>query len=172
MIGFRKLIPACAAIMLGIMLISLGGCYTFKGYSIDPEIETFYVDQFDIRAFSAPPNINQTFSEQFKLKINRESRLVLDSRNPDIVFSGAITRYNVSSVSPEPGETTALQRLDITVEVVYTNKRDLEDTWKQNFSFFADFSPDQNLLDVQDQLIETIFTQIQEDIFNKAFANW
>lgn len=155
-----------------LVLLAATGCYTFKGYSISPEIETFFVEQFENKAFNAPPNINQTFSESFKLKINRESRLVLDSRNPDILFSGAITRYTVTSVSPEPGETTALQRLDVTVEVEYTNTRDLEDQWKQSFSFFADFLPDQNLLDVQDQLIETIFIQIQEDIFNKAFANW
>ena len=159
-------------LLAGLSLVVLTGCYTFKGYSIDPSLETFYVDQFENRAFAAPPNINQTFSEQLKLKVNRESRLTLDERNPDLVFSGAVTRYNVSSVSPEPGEFAALSRLEITVAVNYENTQDMDENWEQDFSFFADFSPDQNLLDVQDELIETIFDQILEDIFNKAFANW
>ena len=148
------------------------GCYTFKGFSIDPELETFYVEQFENKAFNAPPNINQTFTETLKIKVSRESRLVINELNPDIKFDGTITRYQVSAVSPEPGEVTALQRLDITVDVEYYNMRDLEDTWRQSFTFFADFSPGQNLLDVQDELIAIIFEQIQEDIFNKAFANW
>jgi hypothetical protein len=125
-----------------------------------------------VAAPNAPPNINQTYSESLKLKISRESRLLLDERNPDIQFGGSITRYNVSAVSPEPGEFAALQRLEITVQIEYTNFTDPEDEWTQPFSFFADFAPSQNLLDVQDELIVTIFDQINEDLFNKAFTNW
>ena len=158
-------------IVLAIALVQ-AGCYSFKGFSVDPSLSTFRVAQFGVTAPNAPPNINQTFTEGLKRKISRESRLVLDENNPDIQFGGTVTRYHVSAVSPEPGEFAALQRLEITVNVEYTNYRDPEDTWTQNFSFFADFAPEQNLLDVQDDLITIIFTQIEEDIFNKAFTNW
>ena len=150
----------------------LSSCYTFKGFSISPELTTFKIAQFDNTTYNSPPNINQTFTESLKRKISRESRLVLDETNPDIQFDGTITGYNVSSVSPEPGEFTALQRLSITVNIRYTNFSDEEDKWEQPFSFFADFSPDQQLIDVQDELIIIIFDQILEDIFNKAFTNW
>ena len=157
-----------------IVLISVfqTGCYKFRGFSVDPSLTTFRVAQFNVTAPNAPPNINQTFSEGLKRKISRESRLVLNETNPDLQFAGTVTRYHVSAVSPEPGEFAALQRLEITVSVEYTNFRDPEDTWTQNFSFFADFPPEQNLLDVQDDLILVIFDQIEEDIFNKAFTNW
>ena len=39
-------------------------------------------------------------------------------------------------------------------------------------SFFSDFESSQNLADVQDELIEAIFEQITEDIFNRAFSDW
>lgn len=165
-----RLLPV-TIILVSIMTL-MHGCYSFRSFGIDPSLESFFVDQFEVQAFAAPPNINQTFSERLKLKIYRESRLVLDEANPDIVFDGAITRYEVLSVSPEPGEFAALQRLEITVRVKYENTRDEKGNWEQSFSFFADFSPDQNLLDVQDQLIDIIFDQILEDIFNKAFGNW
>jgi len=150
----------------------VSGCYTFKGFSIDPELTTFRIAQFNNTTFNSPPNINQTFTEALKRKISRESRLVLDESNPDIQFDGTITRYNVSSVSPEPGEFTALQRLTITVNIEYTNISDEEDKWQQPFSFFADFPPEDQLIDRQDELIAIIFDQILEDIFNKAFTNW
>lgn len=148
------------------------GCYTFKGFSVDPALTTFKIAQFDNTTYNSPPNIHQTFTESLKRKISRESRLILNEQNPDIQFDGSISRYNVSSVSPEPGEFTALQRLSITVNIRYTNFSDEEDKWEQSFSFFADFAPDQQLIDVQDELIVIIFNQILEDIFNKAFTDW
>jgi len=150
----------------------LSGCYTFKGFSVDPELTTFKIAQFENTTFNSPPNINQTFTESLKRKISRESRLVLDESNPDIQFDGKISRYNVSSVSPEPGEFTALQRLSITVNISYTNFSDEEDKWEEPFSFFADFPPEDQLIDRQDELITIIFDQILEDIFNRAFTNW
>ncbi|MEL6987465.1 MAG: LPS assembly lipoprotein LptE, partial [Bacteroidota bacterium] len=72
----------------------------------------------------------------------------------------------------EPNETTAFNRLQINVQVDYQNNLDEKDKWSQNFSFFENFASDQNLLDVQDDLINLIYDQIVEDIFNKAFTNW
>lgn len=160
-------------LLIAFMLLgALTGCYRFNGFSVDPEITTFRIAQFRSVAPNAPPNIGQTFTESLKRKIARESRLVLNENNPDIQFDGVISQYNVRAVSPEPGEFAALQRLEITVNVEYTNFMDEEDTWSQPFSFFADFSPETNLIDVQDDLINTIFDQIQEDLFNKAFTDW
>jgi len=159
-------------LLILVFMSQIVGCYTFKGFSVDPSLETFRVATFTIAAPNAPPNINQTYSESLKRKVSRESRLILDERDPDIQFGGSIKRFFVSSVSPEPGEFAALQRLEITVQIEYTNFTDPEDKWSQPFSFFADFAPDQNLLDVQDELIAVIFDQINEDLFNKAFTNW
>lgn len=148
------------------------GCYTFKGFSIDPDLTTFKIAQFDNTTFNSPPNINQTFTEALKRKVSRESRLILDENNPDIQFDGTITRFLVTSVSPEPGEFTGLQRLSITVNIEYTDFSNEEDKWQQAFSFFADFPPEDQLIDRQDELIAIIFDQILEDIFNRAFTNW
>ena len=92
--------------------------------------------------------------------------------DPDIEFSGEITRFAVTSVAPQPGETTAFNRLEIAVRMKYIYHLDEEDNWENSFSFFQDFSRDENLLDVQDGLITVIFQQLAEDIFNKAFTNW
>lgn len=154
------------------MTLGIQGCYTFKGYSISDDLETFYVTNFQVNAPLAPPTINQTFQESLKLKILRESQLKFAERDPDLVFDGSISGFDVRAVSPEPGERTAFNRLEIRVNIEYTDNSNEENNWISNFTFFQDFPSNQNLLDVQDELIETIFDQLLEDIFNKAFTNW
>jgi Lipopolysaccharide-assembly len=160
------------AISLLFVLIFISGCYTFKSTSISEDLKTFYVMDFRNTTTNAPPTIQQTFTERLKEKISRESRLTPDDENPDITFSGTITRFSVTAVAPERDATTAANRLDIAINVTYENARRPDERWTQSFSFFLDFPSDRNLLDVQDDLIDQIFDQILEDIFNKAFSNW
>jgi hypothetical protein len=154
------------------ILPGISGCYSLKGYSIEPDVETFYVGNFNINATNAPATINQTFTESLKDKIARESRLQFTDLNPDLQFNGTIQSFVVSAVAPKPDEQTSFNRLTIHVAIEYTNSLDAKDDWKKTFSHFADFHTDQNLLQVQDELINIIFTQILEDVFNQAFNNW
>jgi hypothetical protein len=75
-------------------------------------------------------------------------------------------------VAPQPGETTQFNRLTISLQVEFTNQTDPEQNWKNTFSWFADYGANENLNSVQDDLHEVIFTQLTENIFNKAFTNW
>jgi hypothetical protein len=155
-----------------IILPWVSGCYSLKGYSIQPDVKTFYVGNFKLTALNAPATINQTFQEALKDKVSRESRLQYTNLNPDLEFNGTIQSFVVSAVAPKPDEQTSFNRLTIFVVVEYTNHIDVKDTWTKTFSHFADFPTDQNLLQVQDDLITIIFNQILEDIFNQAFNNW
>lgn len=160
------------ALVTTLAIFTLSGCYSFKSSVISGDIETFYVGRFQNQASNAPAAIEQTFSEALKTKIARESRLNFSEEQPDIEFTGSISTYIVTSVAPQAGERTAFNRLEVSIQVEYTNTLDEELSWKNNFRHFQDFASDQNLLDVQDDLITAIFDQILEDIFNKAFANW
>ncbi len=148
------------------------GCYSFKNASIPPDIQTFFVDNFDVQAQGALPTLGQTFSEALKDKIRRESRLQLTDTDPDVEFSGAVTEYRVTSEAPQPGELTAINRLTIAVQVTYTNNKHEEENWSRRFSYFADFDATENLVNVQDALIETILEELVEQVFNQAFTNW
>ncbi len=154
------------------ILMALPGCYSLRGFSIDSSLRTFYVADFRLTAANAPPAINQTFSEALRQKVSRESRLVFTDQDPDISFEGSISRYSVTSVSPERDALAAANRLEISVNIMFENHRNEKDNWTQTFSFFLDFAATANLLDIQDQLITDIFEQILEDVFNKAFTNW
>ena len=154
------------------VLLFNSSCYSFKGISIPAEAKTFYISELRSRVPGAPADLGQQFSENLKQKFLNQSRLNFVDIDPDIEFSGEITRFAVTSVAPQPGETTAFNRLEIAVRMKYEYHLDEEDNWENSFSFFRDFDRDENLLDVQDGLITVIFQQLAEDIFNKAFTNW
>ena len=148
------------------------GCYSFQGTSIPAEVESYYVERFDVRASDAIPTLGQTLSEALKDKIRSESNLKQTDTDPDIEFKGVVTNYRVTSEAPQSGETTAFNRLTVTVSIEYIYKLDEKEGWKSNFTFFSDFASNDNLIDVQDDLLDDINQQMIEKIFNKAFNNW
>lgn len=175
--GLKK----CLFIWTSVATLSLCsiGCipfiYDFDGTSFDPNIDSFYIHPFESQANSAPPTLVQNMEEGLKLKIRRESPIDEVDIDPDIEFKGTVTRFTVTPQAPEAGEAIGFNRLTISVKIDYIdNYHDDEEeyNWSQNFSRFADFGANTNLLTVQDALIEEITEQLYEDIFNKAFTDW
>ena len=163
-------------IFLIIFLCVQSSCifYSFKGISIPPDVETFYVEDFNVskRARNSPSDISQKFAEALRRKVTNESRLRYIETDAHVNFSGEIVDYSVNSVAPEEGNTTALNRLEIRIKVDYSNTQREEDDWSNNFSFFQDYDSSADLQSIEDGLIDDIFTQLTEDVFNKAFTNW
>ncbi len=161
------------SLLVGALAFCLG-CYSFKGISIDPNDQTFFIQTFDNVAPAAPPTYAIEFTELLKQKIRTETRLRLQQDNPDLEFSGQVTGYNVVPIAPKPGEVVARNRLEIRISVTLTNNKDEKRSWTnpKDFSFFAEFGNDQDLLSIQDRLISEINPQLLEDVFNAAFNNW
>ncbi len=146
--------------------------YSFSGIGIPADMNTFYIEPFELLTTNTEPTITTVFTETLSDKILTESKLRKDQIDPDYTFSGSVTRYQVTAVAPQPGETSDFNRLEISIKVVFENSKDEEQNFDQVFSFFNDFPSNQNILNIQDDLINNIFDQITEDVFNKAFTNW
>jgi len=147
-------------------------CYSFKGISIPPEIKSFRIENFTLKAMNAPADIEVEFSEALRRKILNESRLRQNIDNPDIEFSGSVVRYDVTSEAPREGNTVALNKLEIGVQVEYKNLQNEEDKWSKNFSFFQTYDSTSDLTSIETELIRLIFEQITERVFNDAFTTW
>ncbi len=177
-------------IILALVAYALNGCYTFKSAGIPAGMETFYIAEVENTAANVVGTLASNFQLKLTDKIRTEGKLTPTEYEPHVQFEATITGFNVTSVAPEEGQTTAFNRLDIRVQVKFTKYFDVtfEDNnyynpnpdddpkknliWTNTFGFFEDYASDVNLLDVQDGLIENITDQIVEDIFNKAFSDW
>lgn len=156
------------------LCLLFSACYSFKGISIDPNVKTFSVRIFENLASSAPPTLAIDFTEKLKDKVRTETRLTLNNDTPDVEFTGKIIDFRVIPVAPKPGEVVAKNQLKINIRVGYVNNIDAKKGWpsERDFSFFAEFNSDQDLLNIQAQLIDDISKQLLEDIFNAAFNDW
>jgi len=155
-----------------LLSIVLSSCYTLNGVSISEETQTYYVDQFDVTAISAPAEIGQQFSERLKQKINNNTRLAFSETDADIDFVGSVVGFTVTPESPNANNQADLNRLTIRISVEYTDSRTEKNSYTNTFTDFELFNADENLLEIQDALLEAIFERIAEDSFNKAFSNW
>lgn len=162
-----------AKLMVLIFILQNQSCYfDFRPGRIDDSLKTFSVYMFDVKAGAAPATSGQDFSELLKAKLLNRTNLAYNNQEGDLSFSGTIVQFEVQPLAAKPDETTALQRLNMSVSVNCTNRKDKEKSWKQTFRRFADFSSDENLFDVQEALITSIYEQIITDLFNKMFADW
>lgn len=164
--------------LLPVVLLSGCGVYSFTGVAITAEtlsIGTFYND-----ADGGPPDMAQTFTNKLVDYYQSNTNLTLVKEEGELLLEGAVTGYRLSPIAPTAanadalgGNTSALTRLTITVQVSYVNTKDDQFNFEnRSFSFYDDFPSDQNLTAIETQLLEKIFDQIILDIFNASVANW
>lgn len=146
--------------------------YSFSGVNISPDVQTFTVQYFPNRAAIVQAQLSQEFTNALIDKITSNTSLENIGAGGDVEFSGEITGYVTRPVAITGDETAAMNRLTITVRVKYTNYIEPELDFDSSFSRYEDYSSDQNLADVENELVELIVAVMLEDIFNKAFVSW
>lgn len=157
---------------LFVLTFCFNGCYSFKGISIPPEVNTYYVGDFTRTVPNAPADLEDILKDGLIDRVRRESRLNFDEANPDIEFKGVIKKYITAAETPQQGSVVTQNKLTLSVEIEYISNLDEEDNWKNTFSEFDFFSSDQNLSDVEDELIQTLVDRLTEEIFSRSFTNW
>lgn len=161
--------------MISLSLLSLltSGCgvYSLSGASIEGKTINMHI--LENKAMNVVPALSATLTDKIRNRILAQTGLAaVNTDNADYDIQGAITGYNVT-ITGLQGQTQASQnRLTISVEIDFQNRKDEKASFKQTFSRFADFAANQQLQAVEAGLIEEIANQLAEDIFNKAFVNW
>ncbi|MBP7808767.1 MAG: LptE family protein [Bacteroidia bacterium] len=162
-------------IALVVFLAGFSSCkikYSLSGASIPVEAQTVSVAFFTNNTTLGSPSLAQRFTEKLRDVVSSQTRLGLVSQNGDLQFEGSITDYNVSPVAIQSNDLAGLNRLTITVSVKYSNKFDASKNFEQNFTRFADYNSTENINDKEAELVQEIYRQLTEDVFNRAFNNW
>ncbi len=120
-----------------------------------------------------------TFTNSLKTYFIQNSSLDVVQEEGELQMEGEIQDYRLTPIAPvSTGDPNAINnasstRLTITVKVTYLNTLDDTMSFKdKTFSFYKDFSNDQEFADIQEQLTKQVFERIINDIFNASIANW
>lgn len=157
-----------------LVVVFLHGCgiYSFSGASIPPEAKTVSVQYFPNQSQLINPTLSNDFTTALRDAIMNQTPLDMVEADGDLAFEGEITDYRTTPVAITAGQTAALNRLTITVNVRYINRFDETKNFESRFSHYEDYPSDQDLNSVQESLTGTIIEALVEDVFNKALVNW
>lgn len=165
--------------MVVITLAVVAGCkitYSMSGASISPDVKTVFIDYFRNRSKVINPTLSQSFTEAMKDKFVNETGLSLNTEQGDLEFSGEITGYDVRPLSVQKSETgrdfASMNRLTITVKVIFVNNKNHDNDFNTSFSAYFDWDSSKQISQVENEAVQVITEQLVEDIFNKSVANW
>lgn len=148
------------------------GIYSFTGASIPPEAKTISIQQFPNNAPLVQPMLSQLFTDALRDKFASQTNLSQVPVNGDLAFDGAITDYRTQPVAITGDEIAALNRLTISVRVVFTNRINDKQNFETTFSRYEDYESSRSLNEVEEQLMSEIIEALVQDVFNRAVVNW
>jgi len=166
---FLKILPAFALLLL----FNSCGIYSFTGANVDANVKTFQVNYFQNTAEVVEPGLDRTFTLRLQNLIQNQTNLSLTNSGGDLLYEGEITEYRVSPMTATANQRAAQNRLTITVNVRFTNRRKEDDDFEKRFSFYFDYDANELLTgSVLNNALEEIFERITQDIFNESLAKW
>jgi hypothetical protein len=151
--------------------------YSFTGASTNAK--TISITEFYNNADLGPANMGQTFTNSLKNYFIQNSSLSIAPNEGELQMEGEIVDYKVTPIAPtstgDPNDfnTASSSRVTISLKVTYVNTLDDKLSFKsKTFSFYKDFTNDQNYADIEEDYIRQIFDRLIIDIFNASIANW
>ncbi len=147
--------------------------YKFNGASIDySKTKTIAVSDFTNNAALVYPPLATNLTDGIKDLYQRQTRLEQVRRGGNLELEGEITGYTLTPMSVSADSYAAETKLTITVKVRFTNNISPEESFEKTYSAYQTFDASKMLTDVQDELCNTMITEIAEQIYNDTVAKW
>ncbi len=119
-----------------------------------------------------PTNLPQQLTEKLKEYFQKNTNLTILPSGGDLIIEGSITGYDVLAAAPTANDQAGLNRLNVTVQIRFTNAKDETKNFDQSFTYYADFPQAQTLNQNEARLLPTIQDNLVQQIFNKSAADW
>lgn len=161
-----------AIILFLVLMLTSCGIYNFTGTG-QINADTFQVNYFLNNAELVEPGIERTFTNELQDLIQNQTSLSLTNSNADLVYEGEITEFRISPMTATAQQTAAQNRLYVSINVRFTNRRNPEDDFERRFSHFYDYPANDQLTGaILNTAIEEIYERITQDVFNASLAKW
>lgn len=160
-------------ILTALLLNSCSISYKFNGASIDySTTKTISIADFPNVAPLVYAPLSNNLSDGIRDLFQRQTRLEQVKRGGNLELEGEITGYSLTPMAVSADSYAAETKLTITVKVRFTNNVAPEESFEKTYSAYQTFDSSQMLNDVQDELCNTMITEIAEQIYNDTVAKW
>lgn len=164
------------AIAMSVAVVAFAGCkisYSFTGASVDPQVKTVSVAQFENVASMVTPTLATLLTQGLQDQFSRGlGQLMMVREDGDLAFEGEITNYVSVPISVSGDEYATQNRLTVTVRVRFTNSVQPEYNFDRTFTVYEDYDAMKLMQEVEPTLLPQIVEKLSEDIFNAAVSNW
>lgn len=162
--------------LLAIILFALaslqGTCrFSMKDVSIPADIKTVKVSYIENKARYINPQLSPKLSDKLRQKIVNQTRLSQINGEADYEISGYISDYSVST-SGISDRQVASNNLNVTVHLVFKNRKDDKKNFEADLTRNFPFSATKSLSQAESELTEQVITSLTDEIFNRIFSNW
>jgi hypothetical protein len=155
------------------LFLTLAGCGIYSPYGAQTSgAKTYSVTAFELVTPLASAASALVLAEELRDRIQRQSTLRLINSDGELQYAADITVWDVKPVNVQGDETAASNRLTIGLRLRYENTIVQDVSFERTFTRFADYTSDQDLLQVEDELVREIGEQLSQDIFNATLGNW
>ena len=175
----NKYLGLSLAVFSFLFLVGCGVNINYSMTGTSTQARTISIAEFYNNTDLGQANLGQTFTNQLKNYIIQNSNIAVVVEDGELQMDGEITGFTLTPIAPTAtSDPTQLNRasstrITITVRATYINTLDESMSFKdKSFSFYKDFSNDENFTDVEEQYTRQIFERIVNDIFNASIANW
>ena len=134
--------------------------------------KTYSVSAFKLITPLASASSALSLTEELRDRIQRQSTLRLVNAEGELQFAADITVWDVKPVNVQGDETAASNRLTIGLRLSYENTIVPDLSFERTFTRFADYTSDQDLLQIEEDLVDEIGEQLSQDVFNATLGNW
>jgi hypothetical protein len=169
----KKSLLACAAL---ITMMMFSGCvisYKFNGASIDySKTKSISIADFPNVAPLVYAPLSTNLSDGLRDLFQRQTRLEVLRRGGNLELEGEITGYQLTPMAVSADSYAAETKLTMTVRVRFTNNINPEESFEKTYTAYQTFDASLMLNDVQDELCNTMITEIAELIYNDTVAKW
>ena len=162
--------------LIPLLLLCLSSCAVsikFNGANIDySTTRSISIADFPNNAAMVNPSLSNNLSEGIRDLFQRQTRLQVLRKGGDLELEGEIVGYDITAMAISADSYASETKLTIRVKVHFTNNIHPEESFDKTYTAFQTFDSSQMLSDVQDELCNTMITEIAESIYNDTVAKW
>ncbi len=168
----RKILTYCFFAAIVFFVTSCKVNYSFTGASIPPEIKTFSVHYLKNTSALVKPSLSQQLTDAMRERFTSQTNLNQVNSGGDFDISGEITGYATAPIAIQGNQTAAMNRLTVTINIRFVNKKNESQNYETSFSRYADYPSSQSLASVEGSILDEIIGYLVDDVFNKTAVNW